>query len=1848
MPLRRSIPLVILAFLVLCADPASRKAWSQFLSNPQPGDIYKEFSTVMNATSGEAWRVTDPDIDIATYPAAASFLPNPTISLTINDLVGAVRAEAVITLWGGHISTTGKSIRFNGNPGVSLPEMGTGNGIPAGHQGYNYLQQLNMVVPIPLNHLVSGTNTFEGTNTGQVGSPDGYGFGWGQHGWYAVMVRVYYNTSKAHPTVTITSPTTGSSFGENPVITSSVSAGVTRVDYLAYYDGYDTDGDGVYQEYHHDYHIGSSESAMNIRNHVGTASAAPWQTTWNTQWVPDQSAASVKLIARVRDNTGTWYVSPEVSSLTLQRSGASVKLYKPQNVGERAWARGDLDPVSVNVTIPSGDDLTRATSAAYFVRTWNGLDVVREPGETHYRRLNGWDDPTEYGENHYYSNDVRTVPTSVLTNGTNTFSFFSQTVAHHGMEILWPGPALAVRYTTPAQSSPSITGQPVSQSVVVGAPAAFTVTATGSAPLGYQWQKNGVNVSGAVASSYTTPATTLADNGATYRCIVSNTFGSVTSTGATLTVTAAPPASNVQSDDFSSSSLNTSLWTFANPRGDATIAITGAGTSNARLIFTVPAGVSHDVWVGGNYAPRILQSVTNTDFEVEAKFESALSLQYQMQGILVQQDNSTFLRFDFVHDGTAARFFAASFSAGTPTVRKDTAIAAGSPLYLRVRRAGNVWTGAFSYNGTTWINAVGFTQTLTVSTIGPFAGNHGIPESTSPAFTGNVDYFFNTASPISPEDGGGTPTAPAILTHPSNVTVAVGQQATFTVSASGSAPLQYQWQKNGSPIAGATGTSYTTPATTLADNGATFRCVVTNAVNSATSTSATLTVQSAPPAGIVSDDFSSGSLNTGLWTSVNPLADATFSVTGAGTQNARLSIAIPAGVSHDLWSGVSNVARLMQPAPNTDFQVETRFESPLTTQYQFEGILVQQDAANFIRFDVVRDASSARFFVASFSAGTPTIRKDSAIVATGQIFLRVKRQGSLWTGSYSTDGLTWVAAASFSHTLTVSALGPFAGNHGIPVSATPAFTALVDYFFNSASPISPEDGSTTPVAPSIVSQPSAQTVTAGQTATFSVVASGTTPLQYQWQKNGTVIAGASAASYTTPATTLSDNGSSYRCVVTNTVNSATSNGATLTVNAAPPGPAGWWNTAWRFRVPVQVNSGSFARVNKPVEVPVNFTSILSTLGQTGGLVDGSIRVIEVTSVGAIIDSTLLHQFDRASDYDANTNAAGTLTFLMSGNTLSGTTRTYHIYFDTQGSFPTPPRAPLVSTTDNVTHEGQLSYQLTTQRGTYYYHKQGAGFASMEDLAGNDWIGYTQGGGSAGEFRGIPNLGAVGHPGYTNASSSLLYQGPLRTVIQSTSVDNLWSFTWTIYPEFASMNLTQAGGAFWMLYEGTPGGSLDPNSDFWVRSSGQRALASATVIGDFTAPEWAYFGDRSGRRFLFMAHHEDDILEDQYWQMENNMTVFGFGRQYASTTPLITSVPAHLTIGFGEDTLQASLVINSAFRPVTPTIGQPETSGVTPPPPPAGIVSDDFNTGTLNSALWSVVNPLNDATVSMTGTQLRIVVPAGTSHDLWTGENNAPLVVQQTPNADLSCEAKFDAAMTAEYQFQGIIALQDAGNLVRVDFVRDAASVRFFAASFSAGVATVRADIVIATNAPRYLRVQRTGNVWTGLYSFDGVSWTTGVTFTTNVSATSIGVLAGNAGATPPAFTSLVDYFVNTAAPSAPAAASRAADTEQADGPALPLTLALHQNYPNPFNPTTMIRFDVPAASHVTVRVYSMLGEEVATLVDGDRQPGTYQMPFDGSRLSSGVYICRMQARASGSDGSGTKDFTASRKLLLLR
>lgn len=136
-----------------------------------------------------------------------------------------------------------------------------------------------------------------------------------------------------------------------------------------------------------------------------------------------------------------------------------------------------------------------------------------------------------------------------------------------------------------------------------------------------------------------------------------------------------------------------------------------------------------------------------------------------------------------------------------------------------------------------------------------------------------------------PPPSGPTSTAPAITTQPSDVAATVGGTASFTVVASGSTPLTYQWQKNGTAISGATSATYTTPALQLTDDGSMFTVVVTNSAGSVTSNSAKLTVSavsSSPPPGADVVTFKNDAGRTGLNAAETVLTSANVNSTTFG------------------------------------------------------------------------------------------------------------------------------------------------------------------------------------------------------------------------------------------------------------------------------------------------------------------------------------------------------------------------------------------------------------------------------------------------------------------------------------------------------------------------------------------------------------------------------------------------------------------------------------------------------------------------------------------------------------------------------------------------------------------------------------------------------------------------------------------------------------------------------------------------------------------------------------------------------------------------------------------------------
>jgi hypothetical protein len=213
------------------------------------------------------------------------------------------------------------------------------------------------------------------------------------------------------------------------------------------------------------------------------------------------------------------------------------------------------------------------------------------------------------------------------------------------------------------------------------------------------------------------------------------------------------------------------------------------------------------------------------------------------------------------------------------------------------------------------------------------------------------------------------------------------------------------------------------------------------------------------------------------------------------------------------------------------------------------------------------------------------------------------------------------------------------------------------------SPVSSSSGgattttvSTTVSAPTITSEPSGQSVVAGQSATFSVTATGPSPLTYQWQKNNTNIAGATSSTYATPVTTTADNGSMFQVVVSNSGGSVASTSATLTVTALPPtNPPPPSPTATINVLTYHNDSGRTGQnLNETILTPADVNS--SQFGKIGflpvsGLVDAEPLYVSNLAVGgAILNVTfVVTEQDLVYAFDADTFAQLWQTSVLGSN-----------------------------------------------------------------------------------------------------------------------------------------------------------------------------------------------------------------------------------------------------------------------------------------------------------------------------------------------------------------------------------------------------------------------------------------------------------------------------------------------------------------------------------------------------------------------------------------------------------------------
>lgn len=224
-----------------------------------------------------------------------------------------------------------------------------------------------------------------------------------------------------------------------------------------------------------------------------------------------------------------------------------------------------------------------------------------------------------------------------------------------------------------------------------------------------------------------------------------------------------PPDSGLVSDDFNHCGGLLAPWSYVDTFGDGSNhQVSGVGTDDAWLLLSVPGGTDHDPFGAGPLPPRVVQPVYDVDFEFEVKLESGLDASVQQQGVLIEQDEDDWIRFDLYRSGGQDHAFVGNTAGGGTTTELDTVVSLVAPMYLRVTRVGDDWTCSTSDDGIQWMPLVTFTRPLVATQVALYAGNAG--GSGAPSHTAAFDWFQDTAKPLAGEDGDFPGSGPFILT----------------------------------------------------------------------------------------------------------------------------------------------------------------------------------------------------------------------------------------------------------------------------------------------------------------------------------------------------------------------------------------------------------------------------------------------------------------------------------------------------------------------------------------------------------------------------------------------------------------------------------------------------------------------------------------------------------------------------------------------------------------------------------------------------------------------------------------------------------------------------------------------------------------------------------------------------------------------------------------------------------------------------------------------------------------------------------------------------------------------------
>jgi acetyl esterase len=337
----------------------------------------------------------------------------------------------------------------------------------------------------------------------------------------------------------------------------------------------------------------------------------------------------------------------------------------------------------------------------------------------------------------------------------------------------------------------------------------------------------------------------------------------------------------------------------------------------------------------------------------------------------------------------------------------------------------------------------------------------------------------------------------------------------------------------------------------------------------------------------------------------------------------------------------------------------------------------------------------------------------------------------------------------------------------------------------------------------------------------------------------------------------------------------------------------------RFRAPIHhypaasIAGGAFSPTAGSAPLPAQFRGKYFFMD----FIRGSINFLDPDHPGNVqaFASGLTRPVDLAFNQDGSLYILQRDAWVVDSNFRAGTGALLRIF---PQEVDESRKVPTIHIAERTVHGDMECIEIQTATATYVYGKRGAGFASIFDRNGRDWISYQPGGEARGEFRGLPKCGQpikYFHCGYGYGQyrtdnpfeSRVTVHEVGHARIQSETRDGKSACLWDFYPDHATMTLLRIDlPTFWFLYEGTPAGKLDADHDFVIRPDGTRL--SLDQPWNQVVP-WVCFGSANSSVGLLCVNHQkpepgesDSYVSWPFLKTRDgsfqDMTVFGFGRK----------------------------------------------------------------------------------------------------------------------------------------------------------------------------------------------------------------------------------------------------------------------------------------------------------------------------------------------------------------------------------